>query len=662
VTVDATSLLQKSLEFETLLADVSARLLAATPDDVEAVVQAALERVRVFFAADRCGLLSVNADRTASFVRFAALADGLELPPSDANLVELFPWIAQKLLVEGEPAELQNTDDLPPEAARDRASFQLLSTRANLTVPILLPNGTLHPIVLHWVKSRPPDLAAQLARLRLFGGMVVNALERRDAFRALRTREAQLERAATAGGCGLWDLDTVTGQVWATNEARRLYGFAPDEPATWPQVQAKVHPEDRDFVLRRLDEVMAGQGVFDERYRIVRPDGAVRWLHVTGVRTAPGHLEGASVDVTRIVEAERRAQAALEEVRRLQDRLEQENVYLRSEATRRSGPELIVGRSQAIRDALTLADQVAPTDSTVLLLGETGSGKERFATYIHDASRRRHRTMIRVNCASIPVALMESELFGREKGAFTGSASRQLGRFELAHGSTLFLDEVGDLPTEVQVKLLRVLEEGTIERLGSGRPIKVDVRIIAATHRDLRRLVAERTFREDLYYRLNVFPLPLPPLRARREDIPSLVWALVEELATTIGKRIRGVDPQSMAALARHPWPGNVRELRNVIERAMILATSPVLRIDESLLDSQPAARPSGDVMGRQEVLQVLQDTGWRIRGSGGAAARLGLKPTTLEARMKRLGITRPGVLTALGWLHVATGAVASAL
>ena len=645
------------------MADVSARLLAARLEDLDVVVQAALERVRVFFDADRCGLLAVGEDRATVYVRFAALAEGVSAPPPTVNLAEWFPWSAEKLLMRGEVVELRTMDDLPHEADRDRESYRQLLALSNLTVPIELASGSVHLFVLQWVRACRPNPGALLARFRLFGEMVVNAVERREAFHALRAREAQLARAASAGGCGLWDLNTATGEVWATNEARRLYGFAPDAPATWSHVQEQVHPDDRARITQRLGEAMAGHGQFDEHYRIVLSGGTIRWLHVIGERTSPDHLEGASVDITPLVEAQRGAQSALEQVRRLQDRLEQENFYLRNEAHRRESAEPIVGRSQPIRDALTLADQVAPTDSTVLLLGETGTGKERFATVIHDASRRRDRTMIRVNCAAIPVALIESELFGREKGAFTGSASRQLGRFELAHGSTLFLDEVGDLPPEVQVKLLRVLEEGTIERLGSARPIKVDVRIIAATHRDLRRMVAERTFREDLYYRLNVFPLHLPPLRARREDIPFLVEAFVEELATVIGKRIRGVDPDSMDALAQHPWPGNIRELRNVIERAMILATSPVLRIDASLLEMQPSHGPrAADSPDRAELLRVLQDCGWRIRGERGAAARLGLKPTTLEARMKKLGITRPGVIAALGLLQSAVDTLAGLL
>jgi len=280
----------------------------------------------------------------------------------------------------------------------------------------------------------------------------------------------------------------------------------------------------------------------------------------------------------------------------------------------------------------------------VLLLGETGSGKELFATHVHQLSGRHARSMVRVNCAAIPDTLIESELFGREKGAFTGALAKQMGRFELADRSTLFLDEIGDLSPDVQVKLLRVLEEKEIERLGSPHAIRVDARIIAATHRDLEERVAQGSFREDLYYRLNVFPIQVPPLRERVEDIPLLVWQFVEEFAAAFGKRITTISRETMTALQQYAWPGNIRELRNVVERAMITAAAGILVIPVP----RPSARASAlrsvklvDVE-REHILDVLEHTRWRIRGGDGAADRLGLKPTTLETRMVKLGLKRP--------------------
>jgi formate hydrogenlyase transcriptional activator len=308
-----------------------------------------------------------------------------------------------------------------------------------------------------------------------------------------------------------------------------------------------------------------------------------------------------------------------------------------------TGP--IVGQSAAIRRVLEQARQVASTDSTVLLLGETGTGKELIATHIHELSARRTRAMVRVNCAAIPNTLIESELFGRERGAFTGALARQIGRFELADQSTIFLDEIGDLPSDVQVKLLRVLEERQIERLGSPKSVQVNVRIIAATHRNLEQRIADDTFREDLYYRLNVFPIRVPPLRDRPEDIPLLVWRFIDEFSKSFNKRIDAIPRENMLALQQHAWPGNIRELRNVVERAMIVTTGPELTIALPATSSACGERKCSDKMAdvqREHIRAILESSRWRIRGVGGAADRLGLRPTTLETRMVRLGLTRP--------------------
>jgi len=304
--------------------------------------------------------------------------------------------------------------------------------------------------------------------------------------------------------------------------------------------------------------------------------------------------------------------------------------------------DAIAGQSAALRRALEQVERVAATDSTVLLLGETGTGKELFAARIHELSSRRHRAMVCVNCAAIPATLIESELFGREKGAYTDAIDRQAGRFELADRSTIFLDEIGELPPDVQIKLLRVLEERQVERLGSVRSISVNARIIAATNKSLEQRTADGTFRADLFYRLNVFPIRVPPLRERVDDIPILVWRFIQEFSARFNKQITDVRPENMAALQRHQWPGNIRELRNAIERAMILATGPRLTVS---IPSPLGANVGGlrliDVQ-RNHIRKVLETANWRVRGPRGAADRLGLRPTTLETRMAKLGLTRP--------------------
>jgi formate hydrogenlyase transcriptional activator len=335
--------------------------------------------------------------------------------------------------------------------------------------------------------------------------------------------------------------------------------------------------------------------------------------------------------------------SALADVARLSDRLRADDVCVRRDVVDVPLDTSSVGRSAAIRGVQEQVRQVAETDATVLLLGETGSGKELFASQIHELSRRRSQAMVRVNCAAIPATLIESELFGREKGAYTGALSRQIGRFELANGSTIFLDEIGDLPIDVQVKLLRVLEDKQFERLGSSKATKVDTRIIAATHRDLEKRIETDMFREDLYYRLNVFPIRVPPLRERTEDIPMLVWRFVEEFSTAFGKRLESISKDNIEMLQRYSWPGNVRELRNLVERAVIAASGPRLTIALPQTSGAAARRSVrlADVE-KEHIKGVLESTRWRIRGVGGAADQLGLKATTLETRMAKLGLQRP--------------------
>lgn len=340
--------------------------------------------------------------------------------------------------------------------------------------------------------------------------------------------------------------------------------------------------------------------------------------------------------------AEEALRETLEEVKELKSRLREENLYLLEEISLIHSHKDVVGNSEAIRTVLKQIEQVAPTDSTVLIQGDTGTGKELLAHAIHNLSARRGRLMIKVNCAALPPTLIESELFGREKGAYTGALSKQLGRFELADTSTIFLDEIDSLPLELQAKLLRVLESGEFERLGSPRTVKVNVRIIAATNRDLAGLVREGEFREDLYYRLNVFQISVPPLRERREDILPLVWSFVQDFSERMGKRIESIPQKDIEALQAYPWPGNVRELRNVTERAMIITTGPVLHLDVPKI-AQPDADQSGTLeeAEKRHILDVLNTTGWRISGKDGAAVILGINPKTLASRMQKLGIQR---------------------
>ena len=342
-------------------------------------------------------------------------------------------------------------------------------------------------------------------------------------------------------------------------------------------------------------------------------------------------------------QTEQDLQRALKEIGELKERLEQENLFLQEEIRQEHHFGEIIGESKAIVRVLRQIEQVAPSEATVLVLGETGTGKELIARAVHQASPRSGRPLLKVDCASLPSNLMESELFGHEKGAFTDARERQIGRFEIADGTTVFLDEIGELPVEVQAKLLRVLQDGEFERVGSPRTIKVDVRVIAATNKNLQQEIQRGTFRRDLWYRLNVFPVTTPPLRDRKEDIPLLVNAFVSRFAKKLGKQFDSVSARSMASLHAYDWPGNVREMENIIERAVILSQPPELQVETpgGTTSGEPGSRTMEDVE-RNHITEVLTSLHWKIEGRDGAAEVLGLKPGTLRSRMKKLGIERP--------------------
>jgi transcriptional regulator with GAF, ATPase, and Fis domain len=506
--------------FERLLTDISARLVNATlatlDDEITGILRALVE----FLQVDRSTLFQWSADGQHLVNTHHWVVEGCQ-PVPPIIVAEALPYSFRRVL-DGHPFSYANLDELPPEAAVDRAFLERHGPRSNLSFPLVA------------------------------GGAVVGGL----AFGVLRHERE------------------------------------------WP-----------DLVKERLSVV--------------------------------GHIFASALERKR---SDLALQHAYAEVTQLKERLELDNQYLRQELAAEVGDEAIVAQSAVMKNVLREVRRVAPTDSTVLLYGETGTGKELLAEAVHQGSKRKDRLLVRVNCAALPGPLIESELFGREKGAYTGALSRESGRFGVADGGTLFLDEISELPLESQGKLLRVLEDGTFERLGSSRTEKVNVRLIAASNRDLGQAVREHRFRQDLFFRLQVFPIHIPPLRDRREDIPPLVWAFTKEFARQLGKVIEHVPRQSMEALKNYSWPGNIRELRNVIERSMILTDGPTLRVSlPDQLGASVVLEPAQTLeeIERRHILDVLGQTGWRISGARGAARILDVKPTTLEYRMKKLGIER---------------------
>ena len=446
--------------------------------------------------------------------------------------------------------------------------------------------------------------------------------------------------------------------LFASEQVETVLGYRPDEltgaslETLIPQRFRQLHGSHQHGFFAEPTQRPMGEG---KNLFALRKDGTEFPVEISLSSMESGDevvVSAAIRDISSRVEGEQALHTALEEVDKLKQRLQDENVYLRDEIRQTGVGEELVGETSRIRQVIALVSQVAPTDAAVLILGETGTGKELVARAVHAQSPRAGRAFVKVNCATLPSTLIESELFGHAKGAFTGAVGHRAGRFELADGGTIFLDEIGDLPLELQPKLLRVLQEGEFERLGSTKTIKADVRVIAATNRDLEHAVAVGEFRKDLFYRLQVFPIYVPPLRERSGDIPLLVWYFLSRTKVSIGKPIESVPEDVMQRLVRYPWPGNVRELENVIERAVILTNGTSLQLEESfdLSDVGNEGR-SGTIatasarledVERAHILRVLQESGWRVKGKSNAAERLGLHPSTLLHRLKKLGIERP--------------------
>jgi formate hydrogenlyase transcriptional activator len=513
-----------------------------------------------------------------------------------------------------------------------------------------------------------PEPAQEEEVLRLYNERLVQKLEqkilqlekevqaRSEIEETLRVSERTLKTVFEGAIDGILLADVKTGRFVIANGAMcRMLGCSAEEIKCLSI--ADIHPAGSlDHVRLQFEKQVRGEISLALDIPVKRRDGSVFFADVN---SAPLDLEGRSHllgifrDITERKHAEEELQHAFDTIKALKDQLEAENIYLHQEISERAGFTDIVGQSDAIRYAQFRIQQVAQTKMTVLLTGETGTGKGVFARALHEASDRKAKPFVQVNCAGLPANLIESELFGRERGAFTGSTKRQIGRFELANGGTIFLDEIGELPLDLQAKLLKVIESGEFERLGSPRSVKVDVRIVACSNRNIEDEVKMGRFRQDHFYRLEVFPITIPPLCKRIEDIPLLVEFYVDKFSRRYNKQITRVPEQTMKALENYEWPGNVRELINVVERAVILSHGPALQLAEKLvplpnLDHRKQTLKEAEVrkglgeMEREHILRTLKETGWKIEGPGGAAASLRMNPSTLRARMKKLGIKRP--------------------
>jgi PAS domain S-box-containing protein len=507
--------------------------------------------------------------------------------------------------------------------------------------------------VYRWFLHHKVALRDDCGKIVRWYGSSIDIEDRKQAEDALRRNEAYLAEAQRLSHTGSFGWNTSTGEIFWSEETYRITGFDRSSRPTLDLVFQRVHPDDLALVRQTLDRTAQKGTDLDFEHRLLMPDGSTKYVHVIGrpLKNESGCLEfvGSVMDVTAAKRSQRELERALQEIAVLKDQLYKENIALRAEIGEASMFEEIVGGSPLLKAVLARVAKVAPTDSTVLITGETGTGKELIARAIHKRSQRSGRAFVKVSCAAIPHSLIASELFGHEKGAFTGALQRRLGRFELAEGGTIFLDEIGELPAEMQIALLRVLQEREFERVGGNQSIPADVRIIAATHRDLPAVIVTGGFRSDLFYRINVFPIEIPPLRERREDIPMLVRYFIDRYARKAGKRIRSVSNKTLELLQSYPWPGNIRELQNVIERSVIVCDTENFSVDESWLSRGPVPTQSVDqalpeklaIEEKAIIETALAQTRGQVAGPYGAAAKLGMPASTLESKIKTLKISK---------------------
>jgi PAS domain S-box-containing protein len=468
---------------------------------------------------------------------------------------------------------------------------------------------------------------------------------------SLRSSEERYLLALAGSTDGLWDWDILLDTVFYSDRFSEILGYSPEEfPGTIDSFRSRLHPEDTKAIWAAIEHHLQERVPYKVEYRLRTKSGEYPWFLARGqaIWDTDGdaiRMSGWIQDITERKQAELNLQAALSEIKELKEKLEVERAYLQEEIKLEYNYENIIGQSDGLNYVLYKAEQIAPSDTIVLVLGETGTGKELVARAIHGLSPRKDRTLVKVNCATLPSNLIESELFGHEKGAFTNAHARQLGRFEVADGATFFLDEIGELPLELQPKLLRVIQDGEFEKLGSSDTIKVDVRVIAATNRNLEEEVRRGRFREDLWYRLSIFPITVPPLRERVEDIALLVDFFVDKISKRLGKSIESIPTSVMNTLQDYQWPGNIRELENVLERAAINSSGPKLRlVDELKKPYKDLAKTQKTLekVERDHIVRILEQTNWKVSGKNGAAEILGLNRSTLRARIRKLGIRQP--------------------
>ncbi|MEA2116227.1 MAG: sigma 54-interacting transcriptional regulator [Thermodesulfobacteriota bacterium] len=646
-------IIEQQLKFEELLLEISARFSSLPVKSIDGAIEDAQRRICETLNLDLSALWqwSDKGPDIMTITHLYSPPDGPERPV-DINALETFPWFLEKALA-GETLAV-STEQLPVEANLDKESRRFFGVKSSVVVPIQEGGNPIMGVVSFDTLHNERNWSEQdVQHLKLVTDIFSNALARKQSEQKVIDSEARLALAAESAEAGIWDFDFKSQTYWATARALQIFGFDPDkETISQEQVAQTVHPKDLEKFRQAMAKSFESGKKVEVEFRVSSGPGSWAWIYGKGQPYyhsdgSPSRMLGVCIDITERKQMEEDLKSNLAEVELLKKQLEQENYYLREDLCLEQGFENIIGQSKEFQAVLTSARQVASTTATALLLGKTGTGKGVIAHAIHQMSDRCDQPFVTVNCAALPHNLIESELFGREKGAFTGAHARQVGRFDVANGGTIFLDEIGEMGLEMQAKLLRVLQEGEFERLGSPQCVKVDVRVIAATARDLGDDVSKRRFREDLFYRLNVFPIIIPPLKQRRDDIPLLAQYFVEKYSRKMGKKIDRIPKATLEKMMTYSWPGNVRELEHLVERSIIISSGNTLALSDQCFSMSPSASENSTMkdlqsVERDHIQDVLSQTNWKIEGVGGAASILNIHPSTLRFRLKKLGIKRP--------------------
>ena len=636
----------KDLDFESFLGEMSSELVNLPLEAIDAVIESSVKKLVELFDADRCHLGEFSADQSKIEVSYFYSQPGIDIPQI-TELGEHYLSFVYENIKKDKLIAIGNTRELPDQAKQDRAVLDKMGIKSLLILPIKIDDVVQYGFSLSTVTKHINWEKTTINRIMITANILANVIQRKMALKQILD-EKEWTEAVMEGMPQITYVFDLQGKLKRWNkDAEVILGYSAEEMKD-KFIGDLYNDEDLKRVMKVVEKIIEDGRERQVEYDFVTKSGEIIPFHYgSGKLMEIGgeqYIVGQTINISEIKQAQEKIAEQLDEIKLLKDQLEAENIYLRHELLETDSYSEIIGESDILKYILYRVEQVAPLDTTVLLEGETGTGKELFARAIHRKSNRHDKALVTVNCASLPASLIESELFGHEKGAFTGALQKQIGRFELANGGTLFLDEVGEIPIELQAKLLRVLQEGEFERIGNPRTMKVDVRVVAATNRNLEQEILEGRFRKDLFYRLNVYPISIPSLKERISDIPLLVEYFVKRLNQKLGKNITRIPRKVMEQLKQYHWPGNIRELENILERAMILSRSSTLVIEKlKTPDHAPKEkRPTLADHERDYIIKVLDQTLWRINGPKGAARILDMHPETLRTRMRKFGIRRP--------------------